>query len=192
MHSQPRREHLIETAAALFNEHGYHATGIDTIMQVSGVSKTTLYKYFSSKEELILEVLRRRHEESMQYFRDYVDRSKQSCPDSQEERHILAVFDALHDLINSDHFYGCNFINASAEYNDSGDAINAVAASHKKALSQFITGLLTEKSSAKRKGLADQVLIILDGAIISAQVRHDKKAAQKAKQAVRKLLGLDE
>lgn len=159
-------------------------------MQVSGVSKTTLYKYFASKEELILEVLNRRHEESMQHFRDYVEKSKQSYPHKQDEEHALAIFDALHDLINGGCFYGCSFINASAEYSNINDPINAVSAAHKKSLSKFITGLLSNWSSSQRVELADQFVIILDGAIIAAHVRHDKKAAVKAKATASKLLGL--
>ena len=34
-----RRERLINTAIALFREHGYHATGIDKIIEKAGVSK---------------------------------------------------------------------------------------------------------------------------------------------------------
>lgn len=181
---------MLDTAAKLFAEHGYHATGIDTIMQVSGVSKTTLYKYFSSKEELILEVLNRRHEESMQQFRHYVEQSKQSFPGREKEAHALAVFDALHDLINGACFYGCNFINASAEYANPQDPINTVSASHKKALSEFIATLLSDRPSKLHRELADQLLIIFDGAIVAAHVCHDKKAATKAKAVARKLLGL--
>ena len=69
---QPRREHLLNTAYNLFNANGYHATGIDTIMSVSGVSKTTLYKYFRTKEELILEVLKRRHQQFEQMIADNI------------------------------------------------------------------------------------------------------------------------
>ena len=57
---QPRKERLIGVAAALFNRLGYHQCGVDEIMHQSGVSKTTLYKHFPTKEHLILEVLQRR------------------------------------------------------------------------------------------------------------------------------------
>lgn len=43
MQTSPRREHLIDTAMVLFAEHGFHATGIDTILEKAGVSKKTLY-----------------------------------------------------------------------------------------------------------------------------------------------------
>ena len=63
MSNQAKREHLVETAQRLFSKHGYHGTGIDMILKESGVAKKTLYYHFQSKEELIVEVLRRYDEQ---------------------------------------------------------------------------------------------------------------------------------
>ena len=49
MSQSQRREHLIDTAMALFSAHGFHATGIDRILAEAGVSKKTLYRHFRSK-----------------------------------------------------------------------------------------------------------------------------------------------
>ena len=43
---QTKRDTLIDTALALFAEHGFHATGVDRIRDATGISKVTLYKYF--------------------------------------------------------------------------------------------------------------------------------------------------
>lgn len=47
-----RRDHYVETALALFVEHGYHGVSMDTIVAAAGGSKATLYRYFDSKEAL--------------------------------------------------------------------------------------------------------------------------------------------
>ena len=52
------REHIINTAIELFREYGYHATGVDRIIDEAGVSKKTLYTHFRSKEELLIAALR--------------------------------------------------------------------------------------------------------------------------------------
>jgi AcrR family transcriptional regulator len=52
------REHIINTAIELFREYGYHATGVDRIINEAGVSKKTLYTHFRSKEELLITALR--------------------------------------------------------------------------------------------------------------------------------------
>lgn len=185
---QPRREHLLRTAYELFNARGYHATGIDTIMDASGVSKTTLYKYFASKEELILEVLRRRHEDVWAGYQDRIARSRRRHPDWPNERHLDAIFDVLQTWLASGDFFGCNFINASAEYGAADDPIHRLAAEHKQRLCSLIYELLSERPAARRKALAEQMLMLIDGAIVAAQVRSDRQAAKRAREMARILL----
>src|SRR5262245_51245321 len=47
------RERLIKTATELFYQEGIRAIGIDTVVARSGVSKSSLYRTFASKEKLI-------------------------------------------------------------------------------------------------------------------------------------------
>ena len=53
-----RRRQLMEHAAKRFAENGYHPTSVAEIVQGMGVGKGVFYWYFSSKEELFLEILR--------------------------------------------------------------------------------------------------------------------------------------
>src|SRR2546425_11072664 len=53
-----RRRQLMEAAASLFAEKGYHATSVAEIVRRERVGKGVFYWYFSSKEELFNEVLR--------------------------------------------------------------------------------------------------------------------------------------
>jgi len=184
--AQPRREHLLNIAYQLFNAHGYHHTGIDTIMNVSGVSKTTMYKYFSSKEALILEVLKKRHDSLNNTLDLAIAESKHQQPDAPPHEHIDAIFNTLKQWIYSDTFYGCNFINASAEYSDQQDPIHIYAAKHKHSIEQRIEHLLCELPNATT--LAKQISLILDGAIVTAQVRGDKAAIGTAQTITQRIL----
>ena len=89
MSDSQRREQLIDTAIDLFAKHGFHATGIDRILAVSGVSKKTLYRHFRSKDELILAALRKYDG----LFRNNFMREVESRGTTPKER-LLAVFDA--------------------------------------------------------------------------------------------------
>ncbi|MFP7298171.1 TetR/AcrR family transcriptional regulator [Neobacillus niacini] len=51
-----RKQHVINKAHQLFIEKGYHATSIQDILDFSGISKGTFYKYFSSKSELLIAI----------------------------------------------------------------------------------------------------------------------------------------
>ena len=52
-----RREQLLAHAARLFAERGYHPTAVSDIVASLGVGKGVFYWYFSSKEELLGEIL---------------------------------------------------------------------------------------------------------------------------------------
>jgi AcrR family transcriptional regulator len=53
-----RRQQLMDFAALRFAEQGYHPTSVAEIVEGLGVGKGVFYWYFSSKEELFLEILR--------------------------------------------------------------------------------------------------------------------------------------
>ena len=176
---QPRKQHLIETALVLFNEKGYHATGIDLILAEAKVSKATLYKHFSSKDELILAALQLQHEHVLTMIK-----SKISNASETGSSRVLAMFDGLHTWFNSESFYGCNFINASAEYASSEDPIHAYAAEHK----QSIVDLVRTELAPDDKMKADQIDLLVGGAIVMAHTRGIKDAALMAKEMARTLI----
>ena len=145
---QPRKQHLIETALTLFNEKGYHATGIDLILAESKVSKATLYKHFRSKDELILAALAIQHEHVLEMISNKITNATEAG-----SSRILAMFDGLDTWFNSDTFYGCNFINASAEYANAEDPIHIYAAKHKQSLVELVRSELSPEDKSK----ADQI-----------------------------------
>lgn len=181
MNAQPRKQHLINTAYRLFNQHGYHATGIDRILEESGVSKATLYKYFRSKEELIIAVLQQRHEQLLALTTERIEQSKSKEP-------VLAIFDVLNEWFNSGSFFGCNFIRASGEYTQVDDIIHDYAARHKESVRQVIESHLNVKDKKGRRALSMQLALLVDGAIVRAQVTGDRNTAGAAKEIAALLL----
>ena len=177
----PRRDHLLRTALSLFNQYGFHATGIDKVQAVSGVSKTTMYKYFKSKDELIKAVLEMRHEQ----FGLWLDQRVTAIADKQyaqqQDAKLLALFDTLSEWFHSDTFFGCNFINASAEFSDFEHPIHQYAGEHKLALSKFVQGLLQGVPESVREELALDILLLIDGAIVCAHTSGLKDSAERAK-----------
>ncbi|MCM2679586.1 TetR/AcrR family transcriptional regulator [Echinimonas agarilytica] len=184
MADQGKKQVLIETAFALFNEFGFHATGIDTIMRESGVSKTTLYKYFRTKDELILAVLKYRHAQLEQSLQGAIDDAISQQPNADSSVHALSVFDGLAEWFNSPQFYGCNFINASAEFSQHNHPIHQYADFHKRWIMSFVAKVLGKG----HESLAQQLSLLMDGAIVAAHVRGDKSAAETAKAIAQKLI----
>ncbi|MFT5719071.1 MAG: AcrR family transcriptional regulator [Oleiphilaceae bacterium] len=176
-----RREHLLNTALSLFNQYGFHATGIDKIQAESGVSKTTLYKYFKSKDELIKAVLELRHEQFGQWFESRVNEIAKAEYVDVPDGHLKAVFDTLSEWFHSDTFFGCNFINATAEYSDITHPIHRYSSEHKLGLSRFIQSLLHDVPGVEREELSLEILLLIEGAIVCAHTSGLKESAERAK-----------
>ncbi|MDN4605194.1 TetR/AcrR family transcriptional regulator [Paenibacillus sp. F6_3S_P_1C] len=60
-----RKQMLLDSALVLFEKHGVTSTSIQMILDESGVSKGTFYKFFSSKDDCILAILEQRVQEDM-------------------------------------------------------------------------------------------------------------------------------
>lgn len=54
-----RRDQIIEVATQLFNERGFHATGIDDVGAAAGITGPGIYRYFASKDEILIAVFDR-------------------------------------------------------------------------------------------------------------------------------------
>lgn len=176
-----RKEHLLQTALRLFNEHGFHATGIDRVQAESGVSKTTMYKYFKTKDELIHAVLELRHEQFGKWFSGrMLEIARDRYPDLPHGK-LLGMFDALNEWIHSDSFFGCNFINASAEFSDVEHPIHRYAAQHKLELAEYARSFIPGVDEEKSIELAKEILLLLDGAIVCAHTTGMMDSAERAK-----------
>jgi AcrR family transcriptional regulator len=172
---QVMRERILETADRLFYGQGIRAVGVDTIAAEIGISKRTLYNYFPSKDELILAYLSRR----------FVPINVSERPPLEQ---ILRVFDWLERWFASDSFRGCPLVNAVAELADATHPGSKMAVAFKEQRRIHMRDLLIELNVADPDGLATQVAILAEGAIVAALVRGDPAMARAAKSAARILL----
>ena len=184
----PRREHLLKTALQLFNRHGFHATGIDTVQAASGVSKTTMYKYFKSKDDLIHAVLELRHQQFGEWFENRSQALYDERYASEQYGALYAMFDTLGEWFNSETFFGCNFINASAEYSDQLHPIHEYSAKHKLELAGFVKQHLETFDEKVRDELSKEILLLMDGAIVCAHTSGLKDSADRAKRMLTLML----
>ena len=57
------RDRILETASALFYRRGVRAVGVDLVVEEAGVAKTSLYRHFRTKDDLIAAFLHREDED---------------------------------------------------------------------------------------------------------------------------------
>lgn len=178
-----RRDHLIDTALELFDRGGYHAVGIDKILTEAGVAKMTLYKYFRSKDDLILAALARRDERWLNWLRDAVARRAAS-----PRARLLSVYDALSEWFEAPDFNGCMFIKAAGEFADAEDPIHAVCAAHQRRLFDYLRDLAAAADAPQPAKLARQLMLLAVGAIVVTQVNGAVDAAATARETARVLI----
>jgi AcrR family transcriptional regulator len=179
----PPREQLINTAIELFREHGYHATGVDKIIEMAGVSKKTLYTHFRSKEELLIAALRHHDGAFRNNFMRQVDRLAKT----PQER-LLAIFDVAETWFSQKKFFGCMFINVIGEYSKKDSPIRDICKQFKSLMRNYIRDICVQAGAEEPDVLADKLALILEGAIVTSQVSQNPVAAKTAKDIVRPLI----
>ena len=168
------RQRLLDAANELFYEEGVHTVGIDKIIERAGVAKATLYNVFGSKDELIRAYLTGRHEARVERINRALE-----CYESPRDR-LLGVFDVLAELCADPGFRGCAFYNASAE-SPSGGAAEQVS-DQTRAWSRSLFGDIARAAGAPDPdGLADQLVVLYDGAMLGARMDRNPAAAITAR-----------
>lgn len=170
-----KRDQLLRNALDLFYRNGFHATGMDLVAAETGVSKTSIYNHFRSKEELILAVLRLRDEE----FRNWLCRRLQERGKSPRGQ-LEALFEVLEEWFEQPQFRGCMFIKASAEYQGAQDPINVQSAEHKRLLRAHFCALASQAGATDPETLARQLMLLKEGAIVQASIQHSSASARDA------------
>ena len=160
-----RRDDLIDAAMRVFYKHGFHASSLDDIQKEGGISRMTLYNHFKSKDELVVAAMRRRDE----IFRNKMMKFVESKAKTPHER-IAAVFDFHEDWFTGDEFCGCMFINASAEFAAADSAPRRIAAEHKREIVRYLREQCEAAGIADPDDTAEQLNILLEGAIVTARV----------------------
>jgi AcrR family transcriptional regulator len=177
------RDRLIDTAIALFNRYGFHATGVDRIVAVAKVAKKTLYAHFPSKEDLIIAALSRKRAA----FADKFLPAVVATSDQPRER-LLSLFELAKSWFSDPDFYGCIFVNAAVEYSEPGHPINACAREFKTLLRGFALEQAQAGGAADPEALADQIALLFEGATTVAQVSARPDAATTAKAIAAQLI----
>ncbi|GHG52442.1 TetR family transcriptional regulator [Streptomyces griseocarneus] len=171
---------VLDAAEELFYAHGLQAVGMDALRTASGVSLKRLYRLFPSKEALVEAYLRRRDERWRAELAAYAD----ARPAGRER--LLAVFDWLGTWFAEPGFRGCAFVNSFGELGSSSPGVAAAARAHKDAFRRYLAGLAAGAGAPAH--LADQLLLLAEGAITTAALSGTAAPARQAREAAGVLL----
>ena len=120
------RERVSRAAYELFSRDGVRAVGVDAVIARAGTAKMTLYRNFPSKDDLILEFLRRREQLWTQEWLQAESQRRGATPAEQ----LLAIFDIFSEWFQRADFEGCAFLTTMVEVNDKDHPVHQAAVSH--------------------------------------------------------------
>jgi AcrR family transcriptional regulator len=168
------RERLLSAANKLFYDEGIHTVGIDRVIEKAGVAKASLYSAFGSKDELVHAYLAERLEVRKKRIADAIARHH-----TPRER-VLAVFDLLGEIFAEPGFRGCAFLRASAEGPPEKSVKSVCSDSHSFTRSTF-DALVRSAGATNPERLARQLVLLYDGAVVTAYMDRDPTAAAAAR-----------
>jgi len=171
------RERILFAALELFYEHGFHAVGVDRIIARVGVTKTTFYNHFESKDDLAVEAIRMRNDWENRTFMEALQKKAGFDPKAM----LLAAFDVIDDWFSHPDYNGCIFINACAEFPSAHDPIHQAAAAHYAGVLKTFTEMAKAAGIRDAEAFAREWIMLAQGAFTYRMVMNDNTAARDAK-----------
>jgi AcrR family transcriptional regulator len=177
------RDRILDASYELFSRRGIQAVGVDAIIERSGVARQTLYRHFTSKQDLVLAFLERRDQV---WTRDWLQ-AEIECRASDPAERLLAIFDVFDEWFRHPEFEGCAFINVMLEHADDGDPVRRASTSYLAGIRAILEDLARRAGIKDAEGFARKWHILMKGSIVAAG-EGDQDAARRAQQIGKLLL----
>jgi AcrR family transcriptional regulator len=176
-------ERVLFAASRLFYADGVRAVGIDRIVADSGVSKTSLYRHFQTKEQLVAAFLER---EDREFWRQW-DGVVAAAPNPQAELMSLLVW--IGERVSRDWYRGCPHINVASEFSDPEHPARKIRRRHKVAMLERLRNIVGRIGVTWPDDISDQLALLIDGAFMSDGRLSKTKAVRILQNGADALLG---
>lgn len=159
------RDRIFEAAKKLFYKSGIRGVSVEAIAAEADTTKVTLYRVYSSKDELILKVLEEQAERWKQWWDEVVARHP-----GEPRKQIEAIFEAFHDEITCESAdRGCAMANAAVELEDDHPAKKLIR-EHKLELAARMCELCRQMGAKNPDQLGNSLMLLLGGAFAARLV----------------------
>jgi AcrR family transcriptional regulator len=176
-------DRIRKTAREMFYRDGIRAVGVDAIVNQAGVTKPSLYRSFSSKDELAATYLR-------DYDAEFWARFDGACAahPGDPRAQLLEYLSGLSQRAVQNGYRGCGLTNAAVEYPEAGHPARAVAVEHKLELRRRLNEMAAGLGAADPQALADGLLLLIEGAFVSSQLFGEGGPAGRVAEMADKLI----
>lgn len=171
------RQRLTEAAVRRFYRDGFRNVGLDQVLADVGISKTAFYKHFACKEDLVLAALEMQSRWVQDAFRKMISQRDGETPAGQ----LRSLFDLVAQIIDTDDFQGCIFVNVAIEYPPPHDPAHIAAAQAKQAIEDIVCDLATRAGAANPREMARELCLIMEGVYVTRQVSGNRQSIDVAR-----------
>jgi len=180
------RERIVAAAVELFYRRGFGAVGVDQVIATAGVTKTTFYKHFDSKDDLMVAAVQRRDEWESQAW----GRAVRQRAGDDPARQLLAFFDVMDEWFNAPDYHGCMFMNTAAEFPNPHDPVHQAASAYRRKSRDHHRDLARQAGAAGEAAetFADCYAALVEGALILRQTHNRNDAARSVRPVVEQLI----
>jgi AcrR family transcriptional regulator len=159
------RERILETASALFYQRGVRAVGVDLVVEQAGVAKTSLYRHFGTKDDLVAAFLAREDQDFWATW-DRVAVEHKNDPKAELDAHL----EWIGERAGRPNYRGCPQINVAAEFPEADHPARRVAVTHKLKLRRCLMDIADRLRVKRPDELAGQLSLLINGAFVSSQI----------------------
>lgn len=177
------RERVLATASDLFYREGVRAVGVDLIVERAGVAKTSLYRHFRTKDDLIAAFLER---EDKDFWSDWDSVALRHAKDPAAE--LKAHLKWIGERIARPNYRGCPQLNVAAEFPAPDHPARLVATAHKTELRRRLKKIAEGIGVRHPQRLASQLALVIDGAFMSGRLLEKESATLVLQSTARALI----
>lgn len=165
------RGRILDTASTLFYERGVRAVGVDLVVQEAAVAKTSLYRYFPTKDDLIVAFLER---EDLEFWALWDSVAGQHPGDPAGE--LAAHMRWIGERLARSNYRGCPQINVAAEFAEQDHPARQVSRRHMQALRSRLQDIAQRLGVPRPNALAAQLAVLVNGAFVSSSMLSPEEA----------------
>lgn len=176
---------VLATASHLFYAHGVRAVGVEWIVAESGIAKTSLYRHFRTKDDLVAAFLEREDHEFWAQWEGIVGAAARD-----PTRELMALLDWIGRRVSRDGYRGCPQINVAAEFSDPDHPARKIRARHKAEMFERLRSLVGRIGLRHPDDVAHQLALLIDGAFTSDGRLSRIGATRILQSAARALIGM--
>jgi AcrR family transcriptional regulator len=173
------RDKILATASDLFYKQGIRAVGVDLVVEKAGVAKTSLYRHFRTKDDLVVAFLQLMDQD---FWKTWDTVTEQHADDARAE------LDWIGERAGQPDYRGCPQLNIAAEFPEVDHPARKLATAHKRELRRRLKVIVERLHCAAPDALAGQLAVLINGAFVSTPLYEPGEATMLLQRAADALI----